>query len=238
MTIRVADLDASARFYRTTLGAIGVEPTLNAPDRIEWDDFAVLAADPAQPPTRDLHLGFVAPSREHVDAFWRAGTGAGFADDGAPGERPEYTPSYYGSFLRDPDGNSAEAVHHDDVRRGGHIDHLWIGVAALDPAVAFFAATMRWLGLRHGRRWDEGAQFRGAWATLSLVADGRPATANLELAFPAPDRETADGFHAAALAAGYGDAGAPAEHRSPHPAYAAAALDPNGTRVESVLPLP
>jgi hypothetical protein len=26
--------------------------------------------------------------------------------------RPEYHPGYYGVFLRDPDGNNVEAVHH------------------------------------------------------------------------------------------------------------------------------
>jgi catechol 2,3-dioxygenase-like lactoylglutathione lyase family enzyme len=236
VTIRVADLGAAKRFYGTTLGALGVEPSRAEPQRTEWEDFAVVAAEEASPPTGNLHIGFVAPSRDYVDAFWRAGTGAGFEDDGAPGERPEYTPGYYGAFLRDPDGNSAEAVHHDDVRRGGHVDHLWIGVPELDPAVAFYATTMRWLGLRQGRRWEAGHQFRGAWATFSLIADGRPRTENLGLAFPAPDRETVAGFHAAATAAGYRDAGAPAARRSPDPAYAAAVLDPNGTRVESMLP--
>ena len=52
------------------------------------------------------------PSRAHVDEFWRAGTEAGYRDDGAPGPRPQYSPDYYGGFLLDPDGNSAEAVHH------------------------------------------------------------------------------------------------------------------------------
>ena len=59
--------------------------------------------------TRRLHIGFAAPSREHVDAFWRAGTEAGYQDDGAPGPRPQYHADYYGAFLLDPDGNSAEA---------------------------------------------------------------------------------------------------------------------------------
>jgi catechol 2,3-dioxygenase-like lactoylglutathione lyase family enzyme len=29
-----------------------------------------------------------------------------------PREWPEYHPGYYGVFLRDPDGNNVEAVHH------------------------------------------------------------------------------------------------------------------------------
>src|SRR4051812_2328657 len=99
VTIRVADLTASARFYGTTLAELGIVPSAASEQTLAWDDFTIVGAAEADPPTRNLHLGFVAPSRECVDAFWRAGTNAGFADDGAPGERPQYTPSYYGAFL-------------------------------------------------------------------------------------------------------------------------------------------
>jgi hypothetical protein len=61
--------------------------------------------------TRGLHVGFRAPSREAVDAFWQAGIDTGYRDVGAPGRRTVYGPDYYGGFLLDPDGNSAEAVH-------------------------------------------------------------------------------------------------------------------------------
>jgi hypothetical protein len=57
----------------------------------------------APPLTRGLHVGFCAPSREAVDAFWQAGIAAGYRDDGAPGPRPVYGPDYYGGFLLDPD---------------------------------------------------------------------------------------------------------------------------------------
>jgi hypothetical protein len=67
--------------------------------------------------TRRLHIAFVAPSRAGVDEFWRAGTSAGYRDDGRPGARPQYSAGYYGAFLLDPDGNSTEAVHHGEPRR-------------------------------------------------------------------------------------------------------------------------
>ncbi len=235
VAIRADDLGASERFYRTVLGALGVEPTSTADGRVEWDEFRLLSASSEHPPTRNLHVAFVAPSRERVDEFWRAGTGAGYEDDGPPGERPQYTPGYYGAFLRDPDGNSAEAVRHDSVRPGSRIDHLWIRVRDLDAANAFYLATMRHTGLREGRCWEEGCQFRGASATFSLVADGKPATEHLEVAFPALDRETVDDFHREALANGCRNAGSPAERPGPDSrCYAAAVLDPNGTNVESV----
>jgi catechol 2,3-dioxygenase-like lactoylglutathione lyase family enzyme len=235
VAIRVFDLAASERFYRTVLGALGVEPTRTAEDRVEWDDFRVVSASPEHPATGHLHIGFVAPSRERVIEFWRVGISAGYEDDGPPGERPQYTPGYYGAFLRDPDGNSAEAVRHDFVRRGGHIDHVWIRVRDLDAASAFYVATMRHTGLREGRRWGQGCQFRGAWATFSLVADGAPATEHLEIAFPAPDRQTVDDFHREAISIGCMDADSPGERTGYGPrCYSTAVLDPNGTRVESV----
>jgi hypothetical protein len=48
-----------------------------------------------------------------VDAFHKAAVGAGGRDNGAPGLRKEYHPSYYGAFVHDPDGNNIEAVCHN-----------------------------------------------------------------------------------------------------------------------------
>jgi catechol 2,3-dioxygenase-like lactoylglutathione lyase family enzyme len=235
VTIRAGDRASSERFYRTVLGPLGIEPTHAGPEMARWDDFSIVTAGPDHPPTRHLHVGFVSPSREHVDLFWQAGVDAGYEDDGPPGVRPQYTPGYYGAFLLDPDGNSAEAVHHDDIRRGGHIDHLWIRVRDLGAAEAFYVAIARHTGLRGGRRWDEGRQFRGAWATFSLVHDGAPVTEHLRMAFRTPDRATVEAFHQTATAGGYHSYGAPGE-RQEHGArcYAAAVLDPDGTTVESV----
>ena len=75
-----------------------------------------MPTDREHPVTRGLHVGFRAPSRAAVDAFWQAGIDAGYRDDGAPGPRTEYGPDYYGGFLLDPDGNSAEAVHGERAR--------------------------------------------------------------------------------------------------------------------------
>jgi catechol 2,3-dioxygenase-like lactoylglutathione lyase family enzyme len=236
VTIRVADRDRSQRFYRTVLTVLGIEPTHDTPELVAWDDFALIAADAEHPHTQHLHVGFVAASRAAVDAFWQTGVAAGYADDGEPGERTQYRSDYYGAFLRDPDGNSIEAVHHGDTRAGGHIDHLWIGVGDLPRAEAFYATIARWTGLRPGSRWEGAVQFVGAWATFALIADGRPATTGLHLAFPAPDRATVEAFHRSALSAGYRDHGAPGLRSHYGDGYFAAyVLDPEGTNVETVL---
>ena len=61
------------------------------------------------------HIGFIAPSREAVHAFYEAAIGAGGLDDGAPGGRPDYGEPYYGCFVRDLDGHKIEAAFWDEA---------------------------------------------------------------------------------------------------------------------------
>ncbi len=119
--IRVSDRNASQRFYDTVLTVLGQERT-DYPEYTEWGDFSIVAD--GQPIAKHLHIAFYAPSHELVDAFHRAGVEAGYTDDGAPGLRPQYREDYYGGFLRDPDGNSVEAVCTGLERETGAIDHL------------------------------------------------------------------------------------------------------------------
>jgi catechol 2,3-dioxygenase-like lactoylglutathione lyase family enzyme len=228
--IRVADRDASERFYTTVLATLGVEQSYRDDDLIEWDDFAMSPESPGKPVTRRLHIGFVAPSREHVDAFHRAGVEAGYRDDGAPGLREQYQPGYYGAFLLDPDGNSVEAVHRSGMRQGGWIDHLWLRTE--DPAaIRRFYETLGFDVRTHG---DDHVRIVGReTGSFSYVA-GTP-TEHVHIAFPAPDNETVDAFHRTGTAAGYRDNGPPGERRVYHPGYYGAfLLDPDGHNIEFV----
>jgi catechol 2,3-dioxygenase-like lactoylglutathione lyase family enzyme len=234
VTIRVSDRASSEAFYRTVLDTLGIEQTHSGDDFPEWNDFSLASASDDKPVTRGLHIGFVAPSREHVDEFWRTGTAAGYRDDGSPGARPQYSATYYGAFLLDPDGNSAEAVHHGSLRRGG-VDHLWIRVADVSAARAFYETVAPHAGFRfvRQRQEPERAQFAGEGGSFSVVA-GTP-TENLHVAFPADDDEAVRRFHAAATAAGYRDNGAPGERPVYHRGYYGAfVLDPDGNNVEVV----
>lgn len=65
----------------------------------------------AHPPGDGFHLCFEAPNRAGVDAFHAAALEAGGGDAGAPGPRPQYSPTYYAAFVIDPDGYKLEAVH-------------------------------------------------------------------------------------------------------------------------------
>jgi catechol 2,3-dioxygenase-like lactoylglutathione lyase family enzyme len=117
LTIGVIDLDRSRRFYAIALEPLGfteLGPWSDAQREIAFgvegaDDFAISAEYVAG---GQIHVAFSADSREAVDAFHAAALAAGATDNGAPGERPEYSPGYYGAFVLDPDGHNIEAVFH------------------------------------------------------------------------------------------------------------------------------
>jgi catechol 2,3-dioxygenase-like lactoylglutathione lyase family enzyme len=235
VTIRVSDRAASERFFETVLTPLGIDTTYSTNAYAEWQDFSLTAADVAHPVTRGLHVGFVASSRERVDEFWQAGVEAGYTDDGRPGPRPEYRKDYYGGFLRDPDGNSVEAVHYDGTRRGGIIDHLWLRVADLAAATTFYK-TIRAAAGYHVRSADaERATFSNEehGGSFSLVPGDVP-TENVHIAF-AGDEAAVQRFFSDATAAGYRANGIPGERPQYHPGYYAAyVLDPDGNNIEIV----
>ncbi len=64
---------------------------------------------------RGVHVAVAAENEAAVDAFHRSALEAGGRNNGEPGPRPQYHPSYYGAFVLDPDGNNIEAVFHGAV---------------------------------------------------------------------------------------------------------------------------
>ena len=58
------------------------------------------------------HVAFRVETRAEVDAFHVAALAAGGRDNGGPGPRPQYGPTYYAAFVHDPDGFNVEAVCH------------------------------------------------------------------------------------------------------------------------------
>jgi catechol 2,3-dioxygenase-like lactoylglutathione lyase family enzyme len=115
-----------------------------------------------------------------------------------------------------------------EAHAGRLIDHVGLRVRDLQASRRFYAGALEPLGLevRGGEDWFSADEL--------FVSDDGPPTSGLHVAFQAKDRETVDRFHAAALAAGGTDNGAPGE-REYHPGYYAAfVLDPDGTNVEAV----
>ena len=225
VTIRVADIAASRRFYELALG----EPTYSG-EYIEWDEFGLID-DTAV--TRNLHVGFRAASAADVDAWWHRLTGAGYESDGEPGPRPHYSEDYYGAFVRDPGGNSAEAVHKPSSSGTGRIDHLWLRTRDVAAQRRFWETVAPLVGIRLKHDSPDWIQYVGADATFSYV-EGEP-TENVHLAFPAADDASVAAFHEAAVGAGFTDNGPPGERPHYHPGYVGAfVLDPNGNNIEAV----
>jgi catechol 2,3-dioxygenase-like lactoylglutathione lyase family enzyme len=115
----VRDLAASRRFYEAVFEVLEV-PIGGSADDYFWADELFISTTDSEAAQGKLtgrhHLAFQAKDRAAVEAFHRAGLGAGGSDNGAPGERP-YHPGYYAAFLIDPDGNNIEAVYHGPAER-------------------------------------------------------------------------------------------------------------------------
>jgi class 3 adenylate cyclase/catechol 2,3-dioxygenase-like lactoylglutathione lyase family enzyme len=111
--LRVRDLEASKRFYRAVLEALGHELSGEGDGYFSSDE--LFASDDGEP-TGSLHLAFQARDHETVNAFHKAAVAAGGRDNGAPGERA-YHPGYFAAYVLDPDGNNVEAVYHGPTAR-------------------------------------------------------------------------------------------------------------------------
>ena len=116
----VRDLAASRQFYQAIFDCLGIPIGGEGEDHFWADELFVSTkeSDAAQGQlTGRHHLAFQAADRDMVDAFYKAALDAGGKDNGAPGERPNYHPGYYGAFVLDPDGNNIEAVYHGEAKR-------------------------------------------------------------------------------------------------------------------------
>jgi catechol 2,3-dioxygenase-like lactoylglutathione lyase family enzyme len=111
--MNVTDLERSKAFYSEALKPLGyslmfeVEGFLGFGDR-QMPNLGVFRRDPAG----GGHVALAAPDHATVDAFHDAALAAGGTDNGEPGLREHYHPTYYAAFVKDPDGNNIEAVCH------------------------------------------------------------------------------------------------------------------------------
>jgi catechol 2,3-dioxygenase-like lactoylglutathione lyase family enzyme len=113
--IQCTDMAASAAFYDAVLEPLGFRRLM---------DFGVAMGYGAEKPDfwigglddgagfREAHIAFTAPDRARVHAFFDVAVGRGAEVLHEPRVFPEYHPTYYGAFVRDPDGNNVEAVCH------------------------------------------------------------------------------------------------------------------------------
>lgn len=116
----VRDLAASRRFYGAVFEVLRI-PLAGEGEDYFWADELFVSTPDSEAAQGTLtgrhHLAFQAADRAMVDAFHQAALQAGGKDNGAPGERSQYHPGYYGAFVLDPDGNNIEAVYHGPATR-------------------------------------------------------------------------------------------------------------------------
>jgi catechol 2,3-dioxygenase-like lactoylglutathione lyase family enzyme len=116
VSVEVADLERSMRFYQLALLPLGLARLVTRPATIGfgkgYPEFWInLRAGMAQvEPGGGVHICLRAKSIAEVDAFHTAALNAGGRSDGAPGLRPHGRVRYYAAFVIDPDGNRIEAV--------------------------------------------------------------------------------------------------------------------------------
>lgn len=116
VSIAVRDLAASTSFYELALSAIGLSKLVEREGTVgfgkRYPEFWINSRPEMEGIEDDtgVHICLRAGSPAEVDSFHGAALEAGGADDGGPGERPEYGDGYYAAFVRDPDGNRIEVV--------------------------------------------------------------------------------------------------------------------------------
>lgn len=108
----VERLARSARFYDAVFFALGGRRLYESAEAIGWgvDQPVFWVTARASPKPGYGHIAFQASGRAAVDGAYEAGLATGGSDDGPPGDRPEYGPTYYAAYMRDPDGLKVEVV--------------------------------------------------------------------------------------------------------------------------------
>lgn len=119
MSLSVSDFSRAKAFYSAALAPLGYATFKEFPApgggvlglgiAGQHADFWIAGGARCQP---SMHLAFAATDHASVEAFHRAALAAGGRDNGGPGIRAQYHPSYYAAFVLDPDGNNIEAVCH------------------------------------------------------------------------------------------------------------------------------
>jgi catechol 2,3-dioxygenase-like lactoylglutathione lyase family enzyme len=97
---------------RNVAPLVGIRLKHDSPDWIQYVGAGATFSYVEGEPTENVHLAFPASDDATVAAFHEAAVGAGFTDNGPPGERPHYHPGYVGAFVLDPNGNNIEVVCH------------------------------------------------------------------------------------------------------------------------------
>jgi len=115
------------------------------------------------------------------------------------------------------------------------IDHVVLNVKDLETSRAFYLRSLAPLGYEIVKEYPEGIGFGVQGKPDFWITSRKPAYSGVHVAFTAPNQETVQQFHQAALAAGGTDNGAPGLRPDYHPGYYGGfVLDPDGNNIEAV----
>ncbi|ORX50480.1 lactoylglutathione lyase [Hesseltinella vesiculosa] len=112
--LNVSNFNKSKAFYEELMQILGREKCLDIPDiYCGWAGFSFgIQGTAEERVSKNVHVAFVAKSKEQVDAFYDKALSLGATCNGKPGVRPEYSSvaEYYAAFVHDLEGNNIEAV--------------------------------------------------------------------------------------------------------------------------------
>jgi catechol 2,3-dioxygenase-like lactoylglutathione lyase family enzyme len=109
----VSDLHCSGQFYDAVFYALGARRMFESEHAIAYginDPKLWIVVRGRAPNPGYGHIALQANGKAAVDAAHKAGLANGGADDGSPGQRPQYGRRYYAAYMRDPDGLRVEVV--------------------------------------------------------------------------------------------------------------------------------
>lgn len=117
VSLQVRDLATARSFYDAVLAPLGgrlhADVGVAVGYGVDFPDFWISQVAPDEAtPAREAHVAFMAADRASVRAFFEAAVSLGAEVLHEPRLWPEYHETYYGAFVRDPDGNNVEAVCH------------------------------------------------------------------------------------------------------------------------------
>ena len=105
--LNVRDYQTSRAFYERALAPLGYHVVM------AFDEWKACGFGPSDKPEfwvsqrepygTGTHVAFAVDDRASVDAFHAAALDAGGGDNGPPGLREHYHPTYYAAFILDPD---------------------------------------------------------------------------------------------------------------------------------------
>jgi len=115
ITIQVKDLEKSRAFYEKILGVIGYKQNITNEKKTfygfgpgETPFFEIVQSSQERPAHEKIHVAFKTKNKDQVNEFYKIALENGAKDNGEPGPREEYSPTYYAAFVIDPDENNLE----------------------------------------------------------------------------------------------------------------------------------